>query len=190
MKHACEFLKSGLVAFHVLVPTAMPWGHVTSAYAQLMPHEDDTHEHDFVLGDDSSVLPLDHFHVQHDDRATMDDVLCFRTLHSNPSSMHTLPDAPRIQDSKAFVTVLEHTVAPVGIGKATSLDSYKVLLADTEAGLDDRAIIIGPSTFTYDEWRTMQRATLDHVAIYDFDILPHELCCIQMLAHSLYSDFC
>lgn len=151
----------------------MPWSRITSAYAELMPQEDVTYDHDFAIThDDSNVLPREHFHAQHDGMDTMDDVLCFRTLHSNPSSMHTLPDAPRIQDSKAFVTVLEHTVAP--FGKAASLFSCRVLLADTETDIDSRAIIISPNTFTYDELRTMQRATPDRAAIYDFDSLEHE----------------
>ena len=98
-------------------------------------------------------------HKPHDPIHT--GLLCFRTLRSNPAQMKMLPGAPRIQDHKACVAVLEHVVARSDIASCR-------IMQTTDEDLDDRTIVIAPTTFEYNEIRCMRRAKLEAAPTYDF----------------------
>ena len=167
-------MNSKLADFHVVVQTDMPWSHMTSVYEELMPQLDITDDQDFAImqGDESNASTYEITHTGGCGAGVMSEILCFRQLRSSPSSMHVLPDAPKVTDSKAFVSVLEHTVAPCG--KLATAETCRVLLTRTETDLDSRTILVTLGTFSYDELRGMQRARPDTNAIYDFDSLAHE----------------
>lgn len=174
-KHACAFLQSYLVDYHVMVQTDMPQTHVTSVQDELMPTEDldDASEFTIMRGEESNFLDGADDAVTYTDVALSSTVLCFRTLRSNPSSMHVLPGAPKIRDSAALVTVLEPVIAPYGEAEAASLESHRIMLPNTESDLDRRTIIVSPSTFTYKEMHNMRRATIDQTPIYEFASIQH-----------------
>lgn len=159
-----------LGSYHILCSNDLPVHGMCLVRNVLLPADseidrdiDDTFE--IAPDDDLLARRCEHASDQAMRAETETDVmrsglLCFRTLRSNPSAMHTIPHAPAIDDTEALTAVLEHALVD-------DEKTYRVAIPQTESDIGDRTIIITPTTFSYEAWRGMRRCVLDHTIVYE-----------------------
>ena len=153
--------------YYILCPNELPVLDKLTIRDMFLPadcegNDDFDNGFDICRNDDRSV----HQHAKRVDDDMAQGLCCFRSLRHNPSAMITVPHAPRIKDSEAFTAVLEHLV--IGANK-----SYRITMEETEVDINDRTIIVTPSTFTYQSLRGMRRGVVDNTIIYELGDAEH-----------------
>ena len=169
-KYACEFITSKLTDQYLLVRTAMPFTLVSEHFMGSYGEDDQDDDFDTMHGDgdascakDKPVKP-----VKPPQAIVCQQLVCFRVLKSNPSAAKVLPNAPRINDYTSFVAVTEHLAASgISGAKHDDMTGRRVSVAQTERDIDERTVIISPSTFTYEEMHTMKRAVMSTTPVHE-----------------------
>ena len=163
-KCAVNFIATDLREHYVLVESKMPVDESSLVTSHLFDSIGDE-----LASDNFAISAEDNTYSAGNSKSSPCDprharVLCFRTLRGNPAQMNMVPDAPRIRDYKACVAVLEHVIAD----KSDATFNSCRILQVSDGDLDARTIVVGPSTFEYDEYRSMRRAKLGSTPVYDF----------------------